>query len=126
MAKINKYWGFVAVGALTAAAAGAIAAAFLKNRTDLEDFDFDDEDFDQDESEEKPAKESKEAFQSWEPSPNDETEDDITDASQEDAADDEAVTVANSQPEAKNETDKTADASQEEAADETTTEIPVE
>ena len=26
MAKINKYWGLVAVGALTAAAAGAIAA----------------------------------------------------------------------------------------------------
>ena len=86
MAKINKYWGFVAVGALTAAAAGAIAAAFLKNRTDLEDFDFDDEDFDQDESEEKPAKESKEAFQSWEPSPNDETENDVTAASQEDTA----------------------------------------
>ncbi len=125
MAKINKYWGFVAVGALTAAAAGAIAAAFLKNRTDLEDFDFDDDDFDQDESEEKPAKESKEAFQSWEPSPSAETEDDITAASQEDAAD-EAVTAANSQPEAKNETDKTADASQEEAVDETTTEIPVE
>ena len=26
MAKINKYWGFVAIGALTAAAAGAVAA----------------------------------------------------------------------------------------------------
>ena len=26
MAKLNKYWGFVAVGALTAAAAGAVAA----------------------------------------------------------------------------------------------------
>ena len=110
MAKINKYWGFVAVGALTAAAAGAIAAAFLKNRTDLEDFDFDDEDFDQDESEEKPAKESK---------------NDVTAASQEDTAD-ETTTADNSQPEAKNETDKTTDAPQEDAADETTTEIPVE
>ena len=27
MAKINKYWGYVAIGALTAAAAGAVAAA---------------------------------------------------------------------------------------------------
>ena len=125
MAKINKYWGFVAVGVLTAAAAGAIAAAFLKNRTDLEDFDFDDEDFDQDESEEKPAKESKEAFQSWEPSPNDETENDVTAASQEDTAD-ETTTADNPQPEAKNETDKTTDAPQEDATDETTTEIPVE
>lgn len=26
MAKINKYWGYVAIGALTAAAAGAVAA----------------------------------------------------------------------------------------------------
>ena len=25
MAKINKYWGYVAIGALTAAAAGAVA-----------------------------------------------------------------------------------------------------
>ena len=98
---------------------------FWKNRTDLEDFDFDDEDFDQDESEEKPAKESKEAFQSWEPSPNDETENDVTAASQEDTAD-ETTTADNSQPEAKNETDKTTDAPQEDAADETTTEIPVE
>ena len=29
MAKLNKYWGFVAVGALTAAAAGAVAALIL-------------------------------------------------------------------------------------------------
>ena len=27
MAKINKYWGYVAIGALTAAAAGAVVAA---------------------------------------------------------------------------------------------------
>ena len=26
MAKINKYWGYVAIGALTAAAAGAVRA----------------------------------------------------------------------------------------------------
>ena len=30
MAKINKYWGMVALGAVTAAAAGAAAAAFCK------------------------------------------------------------------------------------------------
>lgn len=30
MAKINKYWGMVALGAVTAAAAGAVAAAFAK------------------------------------------------------------------------------------------------
>ena len=30
MAKINKYWGFVAVGALTAAAAGVVAAIIAK------------------------------------------------------------------------------------------------
>ena len=28
MAKINKYWGFVAVGALTAVAAGAFMAIY--------------------------------------------------------------------------------------------------
>ena len=33
MAKLNKYWGFVAVGALTAAAAGAVAAVvFVKKK----------------------------------------------------------------------------------------------
>lgn len=31
MAKINKYWGLVAVGALTAAATGAIAAIISEN-----------------------------------------------------------------------------------------------
>ena len=30
MAKINKYWGYVAVGALTAVAAGAVAALIAK------------------------------------------------------------------------------------------------
>ena len=33
MAKINKYWGFVAVGALTAAAAGAVAALVAKKNS---------------------------------------------------------------------------------------------
>mgnify|MGYP000828534596 CR=1 FL=1 len=28
MAKINKYWGYVAIGALTAAAAGAVAVSY--------------------------------------------------------------------------------------------------
>lgn len=30
MAKINKYWGYVAIGAVTAAAAGAVAALIAK------------------------------------------------------------------------------------------------
>lgn len=30
MAKINKYWGMVALGAATAAVAGAVAAAFFQ------------------------------------------------------------------------------------------------
>ena len=48
MAKINKYWGLVAVGALTAAAAGAMAAHLMRNPSKKEcdlEFDFDD-DFD--------------------------------------------------------------------------------
>ena len=52
MAKINKYWGYVAIGALTAAAAGAVAALIAKKGSCKEDFDF----------EEEPA----EDFQSWE------------------------------------------------------------
>ena len=32
MAKRNKYWGFVAVGAAAAAAAGAVAAMVLKKK----------------------------------------------------------------------------------------------
>lgn len=72
MAKINKYWGFVAVGALTAAAAGAVAALIAKKGSCKEDFDFEDDfdDFDLNEDkEEKPeenAEEAAEAFQSWE------------------------------------------------------------
>ena len=44
MAKINKYWGLVAVGALTAAAAGAVAALVTRKKAYEEDFedDFDD------------------------------------------------------------------------------------
>ena len=48
MAKINKYWGLVAVGALTAAAAGAIAALVSRRSVCEEDFedDFEDDDID--------------------------------------------------------------------------------
>ena len=45
MAKINKYWGYVAVGALTAVAAGDVAALIAKKGSCKEDFDFED-DFD--------------------------------------------------------------------------------
>ena len=48
MAKLNKYWGFVAVGAVAAAAAGAVAALAFKKKP-LEDFEDDfDDDFDDD------------------------------------------------------------------------------
>ena len=47
MAKINKYWGFVAIGALTAAAAGAVAAVIAKRNSRNEEFEFED-DFDED------------------------------------------------------------------------------
>ena len=45
MAKINKYWGYVAVGAVAAAAAGAIAALVSRRSVCEEDFedDFDDD-----------------------------------------------------------------------------------
>ena len=39
MAKLNKYWGFVAVGALTAAAAGAVAAVIIKKHPHTQDVD---------------------------------------------------------------------------------------
>ena len=50
MAKINKYWGLVAVGALTAAAAGAIAAIISRKSVCEDDFedDFDDDFFNDD------------------------------------------------------------------------------
>ena len=52
MAKLNKYWGFVAVGAVAAAAAGAVAALAFKKKP-LEDFEDDfDDDFDDDFEEE--------------------------------------------------------------------------
>ena len=59
MAKLNKYWGFVAVGAVAAAAAGAVAALAFKKKP-LEDFedDFEDEfdnDFFEDEDDEPAA-----------------------------------------------------------------------
>lgn len=43
MAKINKYWGFVAIGALTAAAAGAVAAVIAKRNSRNEEFEFEDD-----------------------------------------------------------------------------------
>ena len=46
MAKINKYWGLVAVGALTDAAAGAIAALVSRRSVCEEDFEDDFEDLD--------------------------------------------------------------------------------
>ena len=48
MAKLNKYWGFVAVGAVAAAAAGAVAALAFKKKP-LDDFEDDfEDDFDDD------------------------------------------------------------------------------
>ena len=58
MAKINKYWGLVAVGALTAAAAGAIAALVSRRSVCEEDFEDDFEDLDDFKDDEK--KEEKE------------------------------------------------------------------
>ena len=44
MAKKNNYWGLVAVGALTAAAAGAVAAHLVKNhrKNNIPEDDFED------------------------------------------------------------------------------------
>ena len=77
MAKKNNYWGLVAVGALTAAVAGAIAAHLVKNHKKnsmLED-DFEDldnlEDFDDFEER---IKEEKETFQAWDIPAQEETE----------------------------------------------------
>ena len=70
MAKINKYWGYVAIGALTAAAAGAVAALIAKKGSCKEDFDFEDDfdDFDLTDEKEtaKEDQEPAEDFQSWE------------------------------------------------------------
>lgn len=69
MAKINKYWGYVAIGALTAAAAGAVAALIAKKGSCKEDFDFEDDfdDFDLTDEKEtaKEDQEPAEDFQSW-------------------------------------------------------------
>ncbi|MCI5530612.1 MAG: hypothetical protein MR406_10815 [Blautia sp.] len=71
MAKMNKYWGMVAIGALTAAAAGAVAAVLMKKKPVAEGPDFED-DFDDDAvSVNKSGEDSRdghEAFASWEPS----------------------------------------------------------
>ncbi len=74
MAKKNKYWGLVAVGAATAAAAGAIAAFVMKKKPDKDIMDFEDDfedDFDEDfetpenvNADETP--ETAEDFASWE------------------------------------------------------------
>lgn len=76
MAKFNKYWGFVALGAATAAAAGAVAAIITKkNRTESIGFDDDFDDFDDfDIPEKSDEKETAEDFVAWE-----DTEEESTD-----------------------------------------------
>ena len=70
MAKLNKYWGFVALGAVTAAAAGAIAAFMTKKNSPKEILDYE-EDFDEDldglsvEEDEEEAEKSTEDFVAW-------------------------------------------------------------
>ena len=96
MAKKNNYWGLVAVGALTAAAAGAVAAHLVKNHRKnimLED-DFEDLDDleDLDDFEER-IKEEKETFQAWDiPSQEEAEEDDQPE--QEEAAPEESTEEA--------------------------------
>lgn len=67
MAKFNKYWGFVALGAATAAAAGAVAAIITKkNRTESIGFEDDFDDFDDfDIPEKSDEKETAEDFVAW-------------------------------------------------------------
>lgn len=77
MAKINKYLGFVLVGAATAAAAGAIAASVLKRKQKPDPVDYDeffDDDFHDDFKVCESCKEEKEPnedFVSWENSERD-------------------------------------------------------
>ena len=77
MAKINKYLGFVLVGAATAAAAGAIAASVLKRKQKPDPVDYDeffDDDFHDDFKVCESCKEEKETtedFVSWEDSERD-------------------------------------------------------
>lgn len=69
MAKINKYWGLVAVGALTAAAAGAVASVVLKKSRDsyaaFED-DFEDDYLKEEGSAPAEEKETSEKYAQWE------------------------------------------------------------
>lgn len=93
MAKMNKYWGLVAVGALTAAAAGAAAAHFVKNNrraVPKEDFDaFEDlDDFSRPEHSEEKTKEEKEAFQAWDTPSQEETPSEAPAASEENTEED--------------------------------------
>lgn len=69
MAKINKYWGLVAVGAATAAAAGAIAAIVMKKKPVNDTMEFEDDfdmDFETPENKTAEASETSEDFASWE------------------------------------------------------------
>ena len=80
MAKLNKYWGLVAVGAATAAAAGALAAIIMKKKPhqDLENLDDDfEEDDDILEEEKNESEEPQEDFVSWE-EPEAESEEPVT------------------------------------------------
>ena len=114
MAKLNKYWGFVVVGALTAAAAGAVAAMITKKHphTKDEDFteDFDDAfdiAFDSDEEEEKEApQESAEDFESWDA---DLEQGDITETDEETESSDDVKTGTIQDTEADAESDVKAD-----------------
>ena len=73
MAKINKYWGMVALGAVTAAVAGAVAATFANRKALKDAADFDDDFEDEGEvTSESPQKETREDFISWEASSDEE------------------------------------------------------
>ena len=77
MAKKNNYWGLVAVGALTDAAAGAVAAHLVKNhrKNNMLDDDFEDlDDFEELDDFEDRIKEEKETFQAWDIPVQEETE----------------------------------------------------
>ena len=74
MAKINKYWGMVALGAVTAAAAGAVAAACEKRRAFEQVADAEDQFEDEQETSSQPEKkEVHEDFISWEATSEEET-----------------------------------------------------
>ena len=90
MAKINKYWGLVVLGAATAAAAGAVAAVFSKRRVleqtaDLEE-DFEDE---QEPSLQPEKKDVHEDFISWE----DTSDEDVSDLPEEETSEEDAADV---------------------------------